>query len=46
MLAFVVEGTPRIETFEVLSSTLHKTFASLPIAERTQTVPPVPATVG
>jgi len=28
MLASVIEGTPRIETFEVLSSTLHKTCAA------------------
>jgi hypothetical protein len=26
MLAFVAEGSPRIETFEVLSSTVHKTW--------------------
>jgi hypothetical protein len=28
MLAPVIEGTPRIETFEVLSSTMHKTWGA------------------
>jgi hypothetical protein len=30
MLASVIEGSPRIETFEVLSSTMHKTRGAVP----------------
>jgi len=31
MLASVIEGSPRIETFEVLNSTLHKTWGAVPL---------------
>jgi hypothetical protein len=31
MLASVIEGSPRIETFEVLSSTMHKNLGAEPL---------------
>jgi hypothetical protein len=33
MLSSVIEGAPRVETFGVLSSTLHKTLAALSSAQ-------------